>query len=208
MGDHNPAGTYDGCVSFDVVGLVFAGAAYLAGSFPTASIVGMFSGHDHSKEGSGNPGASNVYRTSGAAYGLATVVIDVLKGFLPVLVTLLVVDRPWAAVAWVSVTVGHVFPLARFRQGGKGVATGGGGSLPLFPVFGLILVALFAAAVRVTRTASIGSLVIAVLTPVGVAFLHEHVAELYAAIAVSLVVIARHRSNIARLARGRELPLG
>ena len=207
MGYHNPPGTYDGAVSFDVVGLVLAGAAYLAGSFPTASIVGMISGHDHSKEGSGNPGASNVYRTSGAAYGLVTVVIDALKGFLPVFVTVLVVDRPWAAVAWVAVTIGHVFPLGRFRNGGKGVATGGGGSLPLFPVYGLVLVAVFAAVVRLTRMASIGSLVIAVLTPLGIAFLYDHVIELYASIAVSFLVIARHRGNIVRLARGRELPL-
>jgi glycerol-3-phosphate acyltransferase PlsY len=207
VGDHNPTGTYDGAVSFDVVGLLLAGAAYLAGSFPTASIVGMISGHDHSKEGSGNPGASNVYRTSGAAYGIATVVIDALKGFLPVLVTLLVVDRPWAAVAWVAVTIGHVFPLGRFRHGGKGVATGGGGSLPLFPIYGLALLIVFAVVVRLTKTASIGSLAIAVLTPVGIGFLFEHVVELYASIAVSLLVIARHRGNIARLARGRELPL-
>ncbi len=207
MGDHNPVGTYDGAVSFDVVGLVLAGAAYLAGSFPTASIVGMISGHDPSREGSGNPGASNVYRTSGAAYGLVTVLIDAFKGFVPVFVTLLAVDRPWAALAWVAVTVGHVFPLGRLRSGGKGVATGGGGSLPLFPVYGLALVVLFAAVVRLTRTASIGSLVIAVLTPIGVAFLYDHVVELYASIAVSFLVIARHRGNIARLVRGRELPL-
>ena len=208
MGDHNPAGTYDGAVSFDAVGLVLVGVAYLAGSFPTASIVGMMSGHDHSKEGSGNPGATNVYRTSGAAYGLVTVVIDALKGFLPVFVTLLAVDRPWAAVAWVAVTVGHVFPLGRLRRGGKGVATGAGGFLPLYPVVGLGLVVVFAVLVRVTRTASIGSLVIAVLTPITVAFLYDHIAELYAAIAVSFLVIARHRGNIARLAGGRELPLG
>lgn len=194
-------------MNFDAVGAALAVLAYLAGSFPTATIVGMVSGHDPSKEGSGNPGATNVYRTAGPTYGLITVVVDILKGVVPVLVVLVVVDRPWAAVAWVAVTVGHVFPAGRFRHGGKGVATGGGGAMPLFPVLGTALVLLFAVVVKTTRTPSVGSLLIAVLTPIGVAFLFEDVVELVASLAVSLLVIARHRGNIARLASGTELPI-
>ena len=139
-------------------GVLLTILAYFAGSFPTASLVGLFSGHDHSKEGSGNPGASNVYRTSGAAYGLVTVVVDAVKGFVPVLVTLLLIDRPWAAVVWAMATVGHVFPIARWLRGGKGVATGGGGALPLFPFLGLGLIAVFVLVVKLTRRASLGSL--------------------------------------------------
>jgi glycerol-3-phosphate acyltransferase PlsY len=192
-------------VSETVVGLALLLAAYFAGSFPTASAVGMLSGHDHSKEGSGNPGASNVYRTSGAAYGMVTVVIDVMKGFVPVLATLLVLDRPWAAAVWATATIGHVIPFARWRNGGKGVATGGGGSLPLYPYLGLALVVVFIGVVKVTRRASVGSLVITVLLVVGVVILHEHPVEIVASVIVAGLVIYRHRSNIGRLISGAEL---
>lgn len=188
-----------------LVGAPLVVAAYLAGSFPTASIIGLMTGHDHSREGSGNPGASNVYRTSGAVYGLLTVVVDALKGFLPVLVAMVVAGRSWAAVVWVAATVGHVLPLGRWLHGGKGVATGGGGSLPLFPVLGLALIVLFALIVRVTKTASVGSLVITAGLVAGVVVLHENLIEIFAAIAVAAVVVGRHWRNIARIVSGQEL---
>lgn len=182
-------------------------AAYFAGSFPTASAVGMLSGHDHSKEGSGNPGASNVYRTSGAAYGIVTVVVDVMKGFIPVLAALVVLDRPWAAAVWAAATIGHVIPFARWRNGGKGVATGGGGSLPLYPYLGLLLVVVFIAVVKLTRRASVGSLAITGLLVGGVVVLHEHPIEIAASVVVAGLVVYRHRSNIGRLISGEELPV-
>jgi glycerol-3-phosphate acyltransferase PlsY len=192
-------------VTLTILGVAFLIAAYFAGSFPTASAVGMLSGHDHSKEGSGNPGASNVYRTSGAAYGLLTVVIDVLKGFVPVLATMLLLDRPWAAAVWAAATVGHVIPFARWRNGGKGVATGGGGSVPLFPYLGLVLVPLFILIVKLTKRASVGSLAITLLLVLGTVILHEHVVEIVASVVVAAVIIYRHRSNIGRLLSGKEL---
>ena len=188
-------------------GVLLVILAYFAGSFPTASIVGMISGHDPAKEGSGNPGASNVYRTSGATYGLITVVVDVLKGLVPVLATLALVGRPWAAVVWASATIGHVVPFGRWMRGGKGVATGGGGALPLFPLLSLALVAVFFVVVRITRRASVGSLAIAVLMPIGVTFVRVHDVELVASVVVSAIVLVRHRSNIVRLLRGSELEL-
>jgi len=194
-----------GPVSTTIAGIALFIAAYSAGSFPTASIVGLLSGHDHSKEGSGNPGASNVYRTSGAAYGLVTVVIDALKGFLPVLAAIAIAGRPWAAGAWAAATIGHVFPIARWRNGGKGVATAGGGSVPLYPYMALILVPLFIATVKLTKRASVGSLVITLGMVVGVVALHEHIAEVAAALVVAAIIIFRHRSNIGRLLSGEEL---
>lgn len=191
-----------------ILGGILLIAAYFAGSFPTASIIGMLSGHDHSKEGSGNPGASNVYRTSGAKFGLLAVVVDVLKGFIPVLLTLWLLDRPWASAVWSAATVGHVVPFARWRNGGKGVATGGGGSLPLFPILGLGLIACFAVIVKVTKRASVGSLTIAVGLFVGVLLTYEHIVEVIAAGVVVAVIIARHRSNISRLISGEELKVG
>ncbi len=183
-------------------------AAYFAGSFPTASAVGRLSGHDHNKEGSGNPGASNVWRTSGAAYGVVTVVVDVLKGILPVVAALFLASRPWAAGAWAAATIGHVVPVARWRNGGKGVATAGGGALALYPFLGVALIVLFLVVVRVTKRASVGSLVITLSLAVGVGFLHDYTAEVVAALTVCGVIIFRHRSNIGRLLSGDELKVG
>ena len=191
-----------------IIGVALLIAAYFAGSFPTASAVGMLSGHDHSKEGSGNPGASNVYRTSGAAYGIVTVVVDIMKAFIPVLVTMWILDRPWAAGVWAAATVGHVVPFARWRNGGKGVATGGGGSLPLFPFLGLAMVPIFIVIVKVTKRASVGSLAITALLVIGVIILHEHIMEVVASLIVAAVIIIRHRANIARLLSGEELKVG
>ncbi len=196
---------YDGFVSTILAGIAMCIAAYSAGSFPTASIVGLLSGHDHSKEGSGNPGASNVYRTSGAAFGLVTVVIDAVKGFLPVLAALVIAGRPWAAGAWAAATFGHVFPIARWRNGGKGVATAGGGSVPLYPYLALVLVPLFVVFVKLTRRASVGSLAITIGMVIGVVLQHEHIAEVGAALVVASIIIFRHRSNIGRLLTGKEL---
>ena len=196
---------YDGVVSTFLAGIALGVAAYLAGSFPTASIVGLLSGHDHSREGSGNPGASNVYRTSGAAYGVLTAVVDAMKGVVPVLAALLLAGRPWAAGVWAMATIGHVFPFARWRNGGKGVATAGGGSIPLYPLMALVLVPLFIAVVKLTKRASVGSLVITGGMVLGVVALHEHRAEVAAALVVAGIILYRHRSNIGRLLSGDEL---
>ncbi len=191
-------------VSDVLLTLLVAVASYLCGSFPTASIVGRLSGHDHSKEGSGNPGASNVYRTSGAGYGLITVVVDIAKGLVPVALAL-TVGREWAALAWACATFGHILPLGRFLSGGKGVATAGGGSLPLFPFVGIGLVAIFVIVVKITKRASVGSLTMAALLPIGVALVRQSNIELVAAVAVSLMIFVRHRANIGRLLSGDEL---
>jgi len=196
---------YDEFVSITVAGVAIMIAAYFSGSFPTASAVGRLSGHDHNKEGSGNPGASNVWRTSGAAYGVITVIVDVLKGILPVVAALFFASRPWAAGAWATAVVGHVVPIARWRNGGKGVATAGGGALVLYPFLSLALIALFIFMIKLTKRASVGSLAITILLAIGVAFRYEHLVEVAAAVTVAAVIIFRHRANIGRLLSGNEL---
>ncbi len=167
----------------------------------------MLSGHDHSKEGSGNPGATNVWRTSGKALGVLTLVVDLLKGALPVIVALLVAGRPWAAATWAAATIGHVIPIGRWRSGGKGVATAGGGALVLYPLISVLLIAVFLVVVKVTKRVSVGSLMMAALVAVGAVFTHEFVIEVAAAVLVAAVIFIRHRSNIGRLISGQELTL-
>lgn len=197
--------TYHGLVSVSLAGLAIVIAAYFSGSFPTASIVGRLSGHDHNKEGSGNPGATNVWRTSGKLFGVLTMVVDLLKGALPVIAALLIAGRPWAAVTWAAATIGHVIPIGRWRSGGKGVATAGGGALVLYPPLALALIATFVVVVKLTKRVSLGSLVMAAFLAVGVAFTHDFLVEVAAAVLVAALIFIRHRSNIGRLISGQEL---
>src|SRR5690349_18914145 len=106
-----------------VAWIVVAVGAYAAGTFPTAQLVGRRLGRDPTREGSGNPGATNVYRTAGRRAGLMVALGDVAKGAVPTAVGYLVDGRPLATVAWAAAVAGHVAPVTRRLRGGKGVAT-------------------------------------------------------------------------------------
>jgi len=174
-------------------------AAYLVGTFPTAQLVGARRGVDPTRAGSGNPGATNVFRTAGRRAGVLALLGDVLKGLVPAAVGLAVDGRPLGVACWVAAVLGHVFPLTRRLRGGKGVATAGGGVLVLYPLVAVVLIALFLSVVRVTRTSSLGSLTMAVALPVLVGITGRPAWEVAAATAVSLLVIARHVDNIRRI---------
>lgn len=194
---------YDGRVA--VTDLAFVVGAYLVGTFPTAHLVGARRGVDPTREGSGNPGASNLYRTAGRRAGALVALGDVLKGLIPTAVALGVDGRPLALSCWIAAVLGHVFPITRRLRGGKGVATAGGGTIVLFPIIAALLLAMFVVAVRATRIAAIGSLVMAVALPVLVGLSGRPASEVVAAIAVSVLVVARHGDNIRRLVRREEL---
>jgi acyl-phosphate glycerol 3-phosphate acyltransferase len=102
--------------------------AYVLGTLPSAQVVAGRSGVDPMSAGSGNPGATNVYRTAGRRAGLVVFALDVGKGVAAVLMGMAVAGRPLALACWAAATVGHVLPVTRRLRGGKGVATGGGGS--------------------------------------------------------------------------------
>jgi glycerol-3-phosphate acyltransferase PlsY len=179
-------------------------AAYLSGMFPTAQLVGRASGHDPLAEGSGNPGASNVYRTAGRRAGLVVLLGDMAKGLAPTAAGLIAGGRGLGLACWLAAVLGHVVPLVRGGRGGKGVATAGGGALVLFPAVSVVLVALFVLVVKRTRIAALGSLVMAGLLPVGVAVVHRRLTDVAVSVAVAVVVIARHHGNVSRLLAGTE----
>jgi glycerol-3-phosphate acyltransferase PlsY len=182
-------------------------AGYLLGTFPTAALIGRVTGHDPVAEGSGNPGATNVLRTSGRRAGAAVLVIDLAKGALAAGLGLLVGDHTLGVVAGGAAVIGHVAPVGRRFRGGKGVATAAGASAVLFPALSLVLGAIFAVTVALTRRVSVGSLVLALLLPVGVALGGYAGTEVLVTAGVSLVVIARHHENIRRLIRREEAPV-
>ena len=182
-------------------------AAYLLGTFPTAALIGRVTGHDPTAEGSGNPGATNVLRTSGRWAGAAVLAVDVAKGALAAGLGLLVGDHTLGVIAGAAAVLGHVAPVSRRFRGGKGVATAAGASAVVFPVLSLILGVVFVITVAITRRVSVGSLVLALLLPVGVALGGWSGIEVLVTAGVSLVVIARHHENIRRLIRREEAPV-
>jgi glycerol-3-phosphate acyltransferase PlsY len=187
-----------------VLWVVVAAGAYGLGTFPTAQIVGRRFGRDPTREGSGNPGATNVYRTAGRRAGLLVGVIDVLKGAVPTAAGYLIDGRPLATVAWIAAVGGHVLPLRRRLRGGKGVATAAGGAAVLHPLVAVSLAVVFAVVARATHRASLGSLAIAVLLPVGVAIDGRRAWEVVAAAALGALVLVRHGANVRRLLAGTE----
>jgi len=178
--------------------------AYLLGTLPSAQLVAGRRGVDPTTEGSGNPGATNVYRTAGRRAGVAVFVADAGKGAMAAALGLAIDGRPLGLACWAAATIGHVLPVWRRFRGGKGVATGGGGSVVLFPVVGVLTVVLFATVARLSGKASLGSIVISVALPVGVAVTGRGWSEFLVATGICLMVLIRHRANIRRLVSGEE----
>ncbi len=186
---------------------VAVAAGYLLGTFPTAALVGRITGHDPTAEGSKNPGATNVYRTSGRGAGAAVLLIDLAKGALAAGLGLLVGDHTLGVVVAAAAVVGHIAPIGRGFRGGKGVATAAGMAAVTFPLLSLGLAAVFLAMLALTRRASVGSLVLALLLPMGVVLGGHAGTEVLVTAGVSLLVIARHHDNIRRLIRREEAPV-
>lgn len=178
--------------------------AYLLGTFPSAMLVARANGVNIREVGSGNPGASNVARVLGWRRGIWVFVLDAAKGALAAGLGLLVDGRPAGYVLGAAAVVGHVFPVWNRFRGGKGVATGGGIFAVLSPLVFSILVVMWFGISRATRKASLASIVIVALLPVGVGIVRQEVWEVAATIGVSALVMARHLGNIKRLVTRRE----
>lgn len=182
-----------------------APVAYLLGTFPSAVMVARSKGIDITAVGSRNPGASNVARTMGTAWGVLVFVLDGLKGAIPAAVGLALDDAPMAYVFVAAAVLGHMYPVTRRFVGGKGVATVGGAMVVLHPLVFAVLTAVWVIVRKATGTASLGSLVIAIGLPIGIALDGSPAWEIAATIGLALLVMLRHTDNIKRLVRGSEL---
>jgi glycerol-3-phosphate acyltransferase PlsY len=189
--------------------------AYLLGSIPAAYIAGrVVKGIDLRQHGSGNLGATNVYRVLGGRVAAAVLLFDAAKGALPVVLLprLLPSDRPlvWAVAYGVAAIAGHVRSVfLLWKGGGKGVATAAGVFAALVPVPALVAVAVWALVLWASGYVSLASLGAAAVLPIAVGALLGPVSPLfYLALLVGAFVFWTHRANIGRLRRGEEHRFG
>jgi len=185
--------------------LIVIVAAYLIGSIPTGVLLGKAYGIDVRKEGSGNIGATNLYRTVGRKVGIITLIGDCLKGLLPVLLVKFSALPPEFA-AWVGLAAfcGHVFSIFLKFKGGKGVATALGVFLALAPLAVAIAISVFTVLMFLWRYVSLGSIAAAAVMPLAVFFLGGSRTVTTVTSIIALIVIARHHENIKRLLSGSE----
>lgn len=185
-----------------VVGAIVA--AYLVGTFPSAILIARASGVDIAAFGSGNPGASNVTRALGWRKGVWVYGLDALKGGLAAGLGLWLGDRPLAYACGAAAILGHMFPATRRFRGGKGVATGSGVLVVLYPVIAPLSVAAWWAITKLTGKAALGSVVAVALVPIALVIDDAPAWEFAATAGLCLLILVKHAGNIQRMIRREE----
>jgi glycerol-3-phosphate acyltransferase PlsY len=192
-----------------IVESLFPVVAYVAGAIPFGLLVGMAKGVDLRTIGSGNIGATNVARNLGMRWGLAVLLLDALKGLLPVLAArLILADRPFAAMVMaltmVAAVVGHMFTIFLLFRGGKGVATALGVLLAAAPLAGLVSGILYVGTYATLRISSLGSMALTISAPIMLLVLGAPPEVLAATLVIALLIVIKHIPNLKRLVRGEE----
>lgn len=202
--------------------------SYLIGSIPFSFIVARIAGGtDIRHEGSHNVGATNVLRTVGKSAGALALILDLAKGYATIQLARLIVARPnwpfvtastnpidsremWIALAGLVAVLGHMFPVWLRFHGGKGVATAAGVFLALDPVVVAAAALVFLIVILSTRFVSLASILSAASIPVFMRYLVQSTPfwRLAISIVISLIVIVKHHSNIARITQGTERRMG
>ncbi|MET0211028.1 MAG: glycerol-3-phosphate 1-O-acyltransferase PlsY [Burkholderiaceae bacterium] len=189
-------------------------AAYLIGSLSFAVIVSRAMGlNDPRTYGSGNPGATNVLRSGNKAAAIVTLLLDALKGFIPVVL----VERfgpayglydGTLAMVGLAAFLGHLWPVFFHFKGGKGVATAAGVLLGLNLWLGLATLATWLIIAFFTRYSSLAAIVAAVFAPFYQVLIWDRGPIAFAVAAMGVLLIYRHKANIAKLLKGTESKLG
>ncbi|RME22945.1 MAG: glycerol-3-phosphate 1-O-acyltransferase [Deltaproteobacteria bacterium] len=179
--------------------------SYLLGAFPTGVVLAtLYADTDITARGSGNIGATNMYRILGRGFGLLTLGVDLLKGLVPVLVATTLLPSPlYAGLVGLAAFAGHCWSPFLDMRGGKGVATGAGVMLALAPGPALLAGLTWMLVVGATRRSSLGALVAVAVLPLLCLVLAP--GATWEALALGLGITWRHRDNLARLRAGTEL---
>ncbi|MCL2144416.1 MAG: glycerol-3-phosphate 1-O-acyltransferase PlsY [Endomicrobia bacterium] len=180
--------------------------AYFCGAIPFAYIIAKAVGKvDIRTIGSGNPGATNVFRSVGKGAGSVTFVLDVLKGFIPVWFAILIDSSfSYSVAVAVAAMIGHMYTVFLKFKGGKGVATGCGIFLALMPLPALYALAVFTIVFLASGYVALGSIAAAVSMPLTAYFAGYHMEAVIFTFAAATLIIYKHRSNIKRLREGKE----
>jgi len=187
-------------------------SAYLLGATPVGYIITkLIKGVDIRTLGSGNPGATNVLRSVGAAAGIATFILDALKGYLAVVIAVKLTGNAhiyWWLLAGLCAVCGHIWTVFLGFKGGKGVATACGVFFALMPAATFAAFTLFLVVVYLTRYVSVGSICAAAFLPACAWLMHEPKIICAFATIVGILVIIKHKNNIKRLIKGIENKFG
>ena len=201
-------------MSETALGILLVALAYLSGSVPYGLVVTrLATGKDVRTVGSGNIGATNAARAGGHGLGVLVLALDVLKAVVPILIARRLLAGTPAADRWVTAIsvaafAGHLFPVWLRFKGGKGVATGLGIFVVLAPWAALAGLVAYGAVYAATRISSLGSLSGTAVACAGGFVAHGFGSPIpWAGLAISLLIVSRHRDNIRRLLRGEERKL-
>jgi len=189
------------------IGIFISLFGYLLGSVPTGLILAkLFSKVDPRKIGSKNIGATNIFRTAGKSLGIFTLIGDVLKGAIPVVIAIQWGESDlWIALSGLTPFLGHIFPIFLGFKGGKGVATALGVYLMISPISVLIEFFIFAGIVWKWRYISLGSITCGTTIPILFAFFRsDSQAYFIVSVIMAALILYRHQSNISRLLQGTE----
>lgn len=181
--------------------------SYLLGSLPTGYLFGKFlKGVDIREHGSGNPGATNVFRVVGPTAGILTLLIDFIKGFFPVILVHHYLSQDPATLALIGLAAifGHIWSIFLKFRGGKGVITAAGVFMAILPKPTLIAIGIFLVVLIVTRYVSVGSIFGALGLAISTYFMCDSKFVISLVTVSSLLIILLHRQNILRLMRGQE----
>lgn len=180
--------------------------SYFFGAIPSGVWIGkIFKNIDVRDYGSKNSGATNSYRVLGAKLGIAVLIIDVLKGFIPLYIaSKFNLKYNDLVILGLVAILAHTFSCFISFKGGKGVATSLGVFLFLAPVITLILLVIFILMVYFTKYISLGSITAAFLLPIFTFFTHRDTYLFTLSVVIAIFVIYRHKTNISRLLSGTE----
>ncbi len=190
----------------ELVKVLYILGTYLIASIPFGYVIGKLFGKDITKEGSGNIGATNVTRTIGKKAGAVVLILDMLKGFLPVFYAKQIFFPDFKFISAVALTavLGHCFSIFMKFKGGKGVATGIGVLLAISPKVAFIVILLWLGTFLVSGYVSLASIISASISWVLYFFLEGNIYITFAVLVASFVIVSKHSSNIERLIKGTE----
>ncbi|WP_456400643.1 glycerol-3-phosphate 1-O-acyltransferase PlsY [Persephonella sp.] len=186
--------------------IIYLVVTYLVASIPFGYVVGKLSGKDVTKEGSGNIGATNVARTIGKKAGILVLILDMLKGYVPVYIGkyYFYYNDKILSLIGITAVIGHCFSIFMKFKGGKGVATGLGVLLGFSGKSTFIILLLWLGSFLTTGYVSFASILSAFLSWIIIFYVEKNIFYTYAALIISFIIVLKHSSNINRLIKGTE----